>query len=61
VTLTIEDNGVGIDEKAPGERVGFGMDNLRKRVDDLGGTVELHSAAGAGTRIEVRVPIGEEA
>jgi signal transduction histidine kinase len=61
VTLTIEDNGVGIDEKAPGERVGFGMDNLRKRVDDLGGTVELHSAAGAGTRIEVKVPIGEEA
>ena len=61
VTLGIEDNGVGIDEKRPGERVGFGMDNLRKRVDDLGGTVALRSVAGAGTRIEVKVPVGEDA
>ncbi len=61
VTLAIEDNGIGIDPKEPGERVGFGMDNLRKRVDDLGGTVELRSVPGAGTRIEVTVPIGEEA
>jgi signal transduction histidine kinase len=61
VTLGIEDNGVGIDEKRPGERVGFGMDNLRKRVDDLGGTVALRSVAGAGTRIEVTVPVVEEA
>jgi signal transduction histidine kinase len=61
VTLAIEDNGVGIDPKEPGERVGFGMENLRRRVDDLGGTVELRSVPGAGTRIEVQVPIGEEA
>jgi signal transduction histidine kinase len=61
VTLAIEDNGIGMDEKTPGDRVGFGMDNLRRRVDDLGGDVELTSAPGAGTRIEVKVPVGEEA
>jgi len=61
VSLAIEDDGIGIDPKAPGERVGFGMDNLRKRVDDLGGTVDVRTISGEGTRIEVNVPVEEEA
>jgi signal transduction histidine kinase len=61
VALAIEDNGIGIDPKGPGERVGFGMDNLRKRVDDLGGTVDVRTTSGVGTRIEVKVPVEEEA
>ena len=61
LSLSIEDNGIGIDPKAPGDRVGFGMDNLRKRVDDLGGTVDVRTISGEGTRIEVKVPVEEEA
>jgi signal transduction histidine kinase len=59
--LAIEDNGIGIEEPATDGRVGFGMGNLRRRVDDLGGELDVKSVAGTGTRIEVAVPIGGEA
>jgi signal transduction histidine kinase len=59
LTLAIEDDGIGIAEGEPGARTGYGMGNLRDRVDDLGGTVEMVTSPGKGTRIEVRVPIVE--
>jgi len=37
------------------------MANLRERVDDLSGSVEMVTSPGEGTRIEVSVPIGEDA
>ncbi len=58
VSLSIADDGVGIMEQDPAGRVGYGMGNLRRRVEDLQGTVEVHSEAGAGTRIQVTVPVG---
>jgi signal transduction histidine kinase len=61
LTLAIEDDGVGITEGEPDGRVGYGMGNLRDRVDDLRGTVEMVTSPGKGTRIEVSVPIGEDA
>jgi signal transduction histidine kinase len=59
--LAIEDNGIGIEEAPPDGRVGYGMGNLRRRVDDLGGALDVKSQPGTGTRIEVAVPIGGEA
>jgi signal transduction histidine kinase len=61
VALSIADDGIGMSEGEPGARVGFGMGNLRQRVDDVGGTLEVHSEPGAGTRINVSVPAGSEA
>jgi signal transduction histidine kinase len=61
VILSIEDDGIGIPEGEPGARVGYGMANLRERVDDLSGSVEMVTSPGEGTRIEVSVPIGEDA
>lgn len=58
VTLAIADDGVGIAEPAPGARVGYGMGNLRERVEHLNGTIDVRSEPGAGTRIEVSVPKG---
>ncbi|HLB23335.1 MAG TPA: sensor histidine kinase [Dehalococcoidia bacterium] len=58
VSLTIADDGIGITEQDPGGRVGYGMGNLRRRVEDLQGTVDVYSEGGSGTRIEVTVPIG---
>lgn len=62
VRLEIEDDGVGMPEPvlagAPGAQSGHGMGNLRRRVDDLGGTLQVESTAGAGTRICVDVPAG---
>jgi two-component system chemotaxis sensor kinase CheA len=36
---------------------GVGMDVVRKNIAALGGTVELDSAEGAGTRVTVRLPL----
>jgi len=56
VALSIEDDGVGIGEPEGG-RAGFGMGNLRSRVEALAGTIAVASAPGVGTRIDVRLPL----
>jgi len=53
VRLTVRDDGRGF---AAGESRGFGLDGMRARVDQVGGTLVVHSAAGAGTTIELEVP-----
>ncbi len=58
--LSIADDGVGIGEGEAGGRAGHGMGNLKRRVEEMHGSLELHSAPGGGTRIEVVVPIGGE-
>ena len=61
VALSIADDGVGMIDGEPGGRVGFGMGNLRQRVDDVGGTLDVRSEPGQGTQINVAVPIGSDA
>ncbi len=52
--LSIRDNGCGFD---PGQaRDGWGLDSLRKRAEELGGTVRIHTAPGEGTAIELAIP-----
>lgn len=52
--LEIEDDGRGFDPATvrPG---GLGLGSMRSRVDSLGGTFRIESAAGRGTRIAIRV------
>jgi signal transduction histidine kinase len=59
--LTIEDNGCGFDVAAAeaGNRNGLG--NMRSRLADLNGTLEVQSALGRGTSIVMRVPLNESA
>ncbi|NUJ88113.1 sensor histidine kinase [Plantibacter sp. MCCC 1A11337] len=64
--LRITDDGGGIADPerallgtSPG--AGFGLHGMHDRVTLLGGTVELTSAAGAGTTVRVRVPVTIEA
>ena len=56
VEIRFSDNGCGFD---PGARsiAGNGLANLRRRIQDLGGTLELESSPGAGTRVKFRVPL----
>ncbi len=52
----VVDNGVGA---GPGERPGgTGIASLRHRAEALGGTLELRAAAGGGTTLRWRVPLG---
>jgi signal transduction histidine kinase len=52
--ISVEDSGIGFDPAARHE--GFGLLALRDRVGQMGGSVEIASAIGNGTRIVVSVP-----
>lgn len=54
--FTIEDNGVGFapEEVPPG---GFGLNGIRARAQTVGGTVQISSSPGSGTRLQVDVPL----
>lgn len=55
-TLTVRDNGVGIDESVP-RRGGLGLTNLQRRAEKLGGTFRLENAEGGGTLVTWQVPL----
>jgi two-component system sensor histidine kinase DevS len=57
--LRIEDDGCGFDvgaRPAPGIERGHGLTNIEERVREVGATLELVSAPGAGTRLEAVFP-----
>jgi two-component system NarL family sensor kinase len=63
VRLAIRDDGAGFDPERLGPAAGgadgaghFGLLGMGERARLLGTTLELESAPGAGTRVEVRVP-----
>lgn len=62
VRLIIEDDGCGFAATNPaGSSAGFGLRNIAERVRILGGTLVVDSKPGAGTRIEVTIPTGDDA
>ena len=56
--MTITDNGIGFlpDTDVSSTR-GNGLRNMRKRAENLKGTLEIASAMDAGTSIELRIPL----
>jgi signal transduction histidine kinase len=50
IVITITDNGNGFDKVKHGSG-GNGLLNMKKRAEDLGGTFEIRSSPGKGTRI----------
>ena len=60
--LSVRDEGVGFDAGARLERrddaTGLGLFGLAERLGDVGGSVEVVSAPGAGTTVAVAVPAG---
>ena len=59
VTLFLSDNGQGFDPRAA-EWGGIGLRSIRERVEQLAGTVHIHSERGKGTRIIVCCPLACE-
>ena len=52
LNLVVEDNGRGFDPAAlPRGRLGHGLENLRQRIEGLGGQFQCDSAPGRGTRL----------
>jgi signal transduction histidine kinase len=54
VELRIRDDGRGFDPTARAE--GFGLAGMRERAELLGGTLDIRSPPGEGTRVEVTLP-----
>jgi signal transduction histidine kinase len=58
VAIEIEDNGRGFQPGAGGAgRQGNGLDNMRKRMEHLGGGFRLASTPGQGTKLEFTVRV----
>lgn len=55
LTLSIEDNGCGMDTDNPGR--GLGLIGMRERVEALSGALSVQSAPGKGVTIRVSIPL----
>ena len=50
--VTVDDDGVG----GADDSIGIGLVRLRERVESFGGTFEVESAPGRGTRVDAIIP-----
>lgn len=54
IEVSVEDDGAGFDPAAV--RTGHGLENLRRRLEEMGGTCDLRTAPGRGTTVTLRLP-----
>jgi signal transduction histidine kinase len=61
VEITISDEGAGFDPvNRASKQMRLGLIGMRDRVTSLGGTFDLSSQPGAGTRVTARFEIAED-
>jgi signal transduction histidine kinase len=56
LAVRVSDNGVGFAPKRENSVQTFGIEGMRERVEDVGGTFGIHSLPGGGTRLEIEIP-----
>ena len=59
IRIQVDDNGKGFDPDAVEEGKSLGLKLIRERVEMLGGSFEIDSAVGKGTRIIFSLPLRE--
>lgn len=59
VRLSIRDNGHGFDMSAE-KLTSYGLVSMKERVNEIGGAIDIISAPGQGTRIDIRIPVVKE-
>jgi len=55
--MTVSDDGAGIADVQGALRMSRGLAGMSHRARSLGGTLELHSPSGKGTRLEISIPL----
>lgn len=55
--LELIDDGAGFDRESASQSGGVGLQSMQERAGRLGGSLEIESAAGQGTRIILTVPL----
>jgi signal transduction histidine kinase len=60
--LDVHDDGVGLSDRHPpgGGGGGFGIRNMRRRLEELGGKLTVESLPGEGTTLVAELPVLEE-
>lgn len=58
--ITVEDNGKGFEPALLTDQKGLGLANIRHRVDFLQGILEIDSAPGKGTVINIEINVAEK-
>lgn len=61
LVLKVRDDGEGFDPAAVAGRKSFGLLGMHERAHALGGQVEVRSAPGAGTTLNISIPLAAEA
>jgi signal transduction histidine kinase/ligand-binding sensor domain-containing protein len=56
LVLQVCDDGQGVDPEVAARAGGLGLASMRERAQAAGGSVHIRSAAGQGTRVEVKLP-----
>jgi PAS domain S-box-containing protein len=64
IRITVTDDGVGFDVEGafslPARHRGFGLFNIKERLDYVGGTLEIDSRPGEGSRFALVAPLNME-
>lgn len=59
INIMIEDNGVGFDRKNIDTADGMGLQNIKKKIVQLGGNLEIDTTPGKGTTIIIDIPVND--
>ena len=57
IKIITEDDGIGFKLSSKRIKKGFGLFNLRERLEYLGGNLEIKSIAQKGTVVTIKVPL----
>jgi signal transduction histidine kinase len=57
--LIVKDNGCGLPQPVAGKKKTYGLLGMHERVKLLGGTLDISSQPGKGTRIEASLPLSQ--
>jgi len=61
VEVQVEDRGRGFGPSESGPHDGhLGLEMMRRRVEEVRGTLDIESSPGRGTRVVARLPVGDE-
>jgi len=59
INIIIEDNGVGFDSTKINDADGMGLQGIKKKITQLGGTLEIDTTPGKGTTIIIDIPVND--
>lgn len=57
ISLTVEDNGVGIGHLKLGHTNGMGLPNIKKQISALNGSIDIQSSEVSGTTVFIEIPL----